>query len=327
MRNRDGSRGIGVLAAVLALGGVTACGDDAVDRLELALTAAEPAPVATPAVPTDTYPVIETTPVVETKAQPTTVVSYDAAEAAYRSGRHGDAVELFTGYVATRPANAHGHYMLGLSSWRAGDSDGAERALARAVELDGTNVRARTNLARVLLEQRRAADAVVHLEAALAVDMGAHEVWRVLGNAYAQLGSTEAALDAYREALVLHGDDAWSMNNYGLVLIQLSLFDDAVPPLARAIELVPGSATFQNNLGVALERIGELAAAARAFEAALVADDGHDRARTSLARVRARLDAVPEFAGIDLAAAARDFTEQVARWREGLDREGEGCLH
>jgi predicted Zn-dependent protease len=327
MRNRTGGQGIGVLVALVVVGSVVAaCGRDAVEGRELALAGGEPVPVlaAGPVVPVDTSSPSDPTRAAAPAARPA-AVTYAEAEAAFRSGRPADAAELFAAYVATRPGNAHGHYMHGLSSWRAGDPDMAGRALLRAVELDGTNVRARTNLARVLLEQRRPEEAVVQLEAVLEFDMSVHEVWRVLGNAYSQLGRAEDAMDAYREALVLNGDDAWSMNNYGLLLIQLSRFDDAVLPLARAVELKPGSAIFQNNFGVALERIGALAQAEQAFAAALVADSGHARARDSLARVRARLEGAQPHPTVDVSGFAPGFVEQVSRWREGLDRED--CQH
>jgi Flp pilus assembly protein TadD len=323
MRNRSDSIRLVTLVTLVAIGGVVACGERSSEGPPVVLAAASPS-----AVEVERVPAVETsTESVSTPAAPI-AVSYDDAQAVFRSGQYAESVTLFERYVATRPENAHGHYMLGLSSWRAGDAETAERALVRAVELDGSNVRARTNLARVLLEQRRPADAVTHLQAALAVDAGVHEVWRVLGNAHAQLGNVDDAIEAYREAIVLNGDDAWSMNNYGLLLIQLSHFYEAVPPLARAVELTPGSALFQNNLGSALERVGELTAAAQAFEAALAADASHARARANLARVSARIEAgMPARARADLSGYARSFDEQVQRWRAGLDDEEEGCLH
>lgn len=330
MRNARGRMGIGALVALVSVGALVACRGDAGETQEVAIArSAPPATAVDRVVAVDTAPVLAPPPVVQR------TVTYGEAESEYRSGRFVEAADLFSAYVAGRPQDAHGHYMLGLSSWRAGDLESAGEALTRAVELDGTNVRVRTNLARVLLAQRRPEEAVPHLEEALVSDPGSHEAWRVLGNARSQLGQVADAIDAYQEALALNSDDAWTMNNYGLLLIQQSRFEEAVPPLARAVEIMPGSALFQNNLGVALERIGELELAAQAYEAAITADESHDRARASLARVRARLEAIQPQAmqpgdTVELHSFASEFSEQVERWRYGIDDDYDddvACLH
>ena len=59
------------------------------------------------------------------------------------------------------------------------------------------------------------------------------------------------------------------MNNLGLIYIQQDRSDDALLPLARAVELRSNSPVFQNNLGTALERTGHVAAAKQAYEAAV----------------------------------------------------------
>lgn len=250
-----------------------------------------------------------------------TSVTYEEAESVFRKGRYDEAAEMFGVYVETNPANASGHYMLGLSSWKSGDHAGAEEALTRAVELNGETVKIRTNLGRVLLERGRAAEALPHLEKAVELEPTSHEVWRVLGNTYAQLHRSVDAIDAYRQALLLNDHDAWTMNNYGLVLIQLGRYDEALRPLARAVELVPLSATFQNNLGAALERVGELEGARGAFAAAVEADGTHSRAAVSLERVERRLVDTPMDAP-DLAVFARQFVEDMQAW---LSEEQHGC--
>lgn len=322
MRNSTGRMGLGALVALMAAGTLLACKGDAGKEDLVIARAAPPAVAVDRIVAEDTSPVSVPEPVVQK------TVTYGEAETVFRSGSYAEAADLFTAYVAARPQDAHGQYMLGLSSWRAGDLETAEQALVRAVELDGSSVRARTNLARVLLAQQRPEQAVPHLEEALVSDPGSHEAWRVLGNARSQLGHVADAIDAYREALALNRDDAWTMNNYGLLLIQQSRFDEAVPPLARAVELMPGSALFQNNLGVALERTGELELAAQAYEAAVEADPGHDRARASLDRVRDRIGTLPPRETAELHSFASEFGEQVERWRYGVDDDDEeGCGH
>jgi Tfp pilus assembly protein PilF len=136
----------------------------------------------------------------------------------------------------------------------------------------------------------------------------------VLGNVMSELGRSDEAIEAYRQALIRNERDAWSMNNYGLVLIRFGRFDEALAPLSRAVELVPGSPVFRNNLGIALERSGFHGSARDAFAAALAADSSYVKARTSLERVETRLGGQPGDT-IDLKVLAEAFIETIHHWR------------
>lgn len=240
-------------------------------------------------------------------------VSYADAEAVFRKGRYGEAEELFTAYTKRRPENGFGHYMLGLSAWKAGDRSVASDALARAVELDPENLKAKLNLGRVLIEEGRAVDALPYLEAAVGLAPESAEAFRVLGNVKSELGQIEPAVMAYRHALVLDAEDAWSMNNLGLLLIRQGRFDEALPPLARATQLKPASATFQNNLGIALEAKGYYSEAGDAFRAALETSPDHDRATISLARIAGR-ETPDDMMPLNLSGLAALFVDEVAIW-------------
>jgi Flp pilus assembly protein TadD len=261
-------------------------------------------------------PVVNTSEFVSTPS-PTpkrTNVTYKEAEAVFRKGHYQESKELFAVYVDSQPNNMQGQYMFGLSAWKSGDHKVAEQALMRAVEIDSVNIKVRTNLARVLLEQGRPQDALPHIEKAVELKPESHEVWRVLGNAYADAGRSEDALQAYREAIVRNETDVWSMNNYGLLLIRLGRFEEAVPPLARAVELNPGSPVFQNNLGVALERTDRVGSAREAFRAAINADSTYVKAKTSIERIETRLGEEPGDSA-DLSALAKSFVDEIQRWR------------
>lgn len=310
MRNTFSNRMHAIAATLTLAGAVLACDGGNTQQGQGRATAA---PVAQPVavVPVSDVSTIDTTPAVPTVPAD---VTYSDAEAVYQAGRFADASEMFAVYTASHPQNGWGHYMLGLSAWKAGDPERAIVAFERTVELDSANVKARTNLGRVLLEQGRANDALGHLEVARTLEPRSAAVLRVTGNALSEIGRPEESLAAYREALAIDPEDAWSMNNYALQLIRLGRFEDALAPLARAVELKPGSALFQNNLGVALERSGDLASAAASYEAALVADESHERARVSLDRVRQHLTG-DEVATTDLGALAILFLSEVESWR------------
>jgi tetratricopeptide (TPR) repeat protein len=241
------------------------------------------------------------------------VVSYATAESTFHARRYAEAMEMFDGYTKSHPQNPWGFYMLGLSAWKAGSLERAQRAFEDALALDPTHVKSLVNLGRVLLEADRPREARSRIEQAIALDSGSSDAYRVLGRIEAGLGNVDEALAAYRTALALDPEDLWSMNNMGLLLIQRGRFDEALGPLARAVQLSEGNAVFENNLGIALERTGHYTAAAEAYRAALAADSGYEKARVSLARVEGRADA-PGVDAVSVAQLGDAFAARVASW-------------
>ena len=293
------------LAGVLLLG--AACGGEEPEAPRgqpRRVAAAEPAVAVRTVADTAPRPAEPTPPVAR-------VVTYEEAEAAFRTGDYEEAARLFGWYAEQKPENAWGHYMHGLASWKTGDRGTAERSLARAAELHPDNMKVRVNLGRVLLESGRAAEAEPHLVHAVDLRPDSEDAWRVLGNVQAELGRGEEAEASYMRALGLNAEDAWTMNNLGLLKIRLGRYEEALPPLARAVELRPGSPVFQNNLGIALERSGYLVTAADAYRLAVAADSTYVKAATSLARVEPLAgQSRPDTA--DLTAMAREFAEELA---------------
>jgi Flp pilus assembly protein TadD len=239
-------------------------------------------------------------------------VTYDVAEAAFREGNYAEAVTLFTSYVEGKPDNAWGHYMRGLSAWKAGDDSTAEMAFDAALERDPEHVKSMLGLARVLIETGRAADALEELTLAAQVDSSS-QVLRLQGRAYDELGLVDQATDAYLAAIVRDDSDVWALNNLGYLYIRVGRESAAIGPLARAAELAPDNAVFQNNLGVALERAGYEGSAAEAFRAALAADSTYEKARVNLERVEGR--AVDLDVTADLGTMAQAFLDEVIAWR------------
>ena len=169
------------------------------------------------------------------------IVTYDEAEAAFRSGSYAEATELFGSYVETKSENPWGYYLLGLSAWKSGDLPRAEEAFERSLSLDPKHVKSYLNLARVLLETARPADALARVDSALTLDSLSNVACRLRGRALGALGDFEQAVDAYRRAITLDERDAWSMNNLGLLYLQEGWPEEALYPLARAVELGLGA--------------------------------------------------------------------------------------
>ena len=291
---------IPLLAVIVAMVVAAACGDKSPPRADASEGAVGPTATATTP---GTTPSVVVGP-----------VTFERAESVYHERRFDDAVALFRAYTETKPANPWGFYMVGMSSWKSGDRTGAEAAFGRALELDSTHVKAHLNLSRVLIEDGRPSDAVPHIERAIALDSASSEGYRLLGRAYDALGKTDSAVTAFEKALVRDDADVWAMNNLAMVYIREGKFEDALGPLARATQLSPEVATFQNNLGIALEQTGHLTAAAQAFQAAITADSTYGKASASLARVQ-QLTEDSSVPPVDLNALVGKFVLLIQQWK------------
>jgi len=118
---------------------------------------------------------------------------------------------------------------------------------------------------------------------------------------------------AYQRAIVKSDSDVWAMNNLGALYIRLERFEDAIGPLARAIELEDKVATFHNNLGMALELTGRFAAAIEQYRAALAIEGTYGKAVSNLQRVET-VKQDPSVTPVDLTERSKQFQEEIGRW-------------
>jgi superkiller protein 3 len=234
------------------------------------------------------------------------------AEAAYTARKYDEAAQLFASYTSANPDNPWGHYMHGLSAWKSGDSEQAMTSFDEALRLDPKHRKSLLNSARVLLDTGRPREALERVERAMAIEPLSAEGLRLLGRARYEMKQIPEAIDAYQRAIVLDERDVWAMNNLGLIYIQQDRSEAALPVLARAVELRADSPVFQNNLGTALERSGHVAAAKKAYEAALQADSSYAKAAASLERVTPL--AASDTTTVDLSTLVDEFKAEVRRW-------------
>ncbi len=214
-------------------------------------------------------------------------VSFAQGEAAYQAGKYVEATQMFEQYTAEKPNNPWGHFMLGLSESKVGDTVKAEKAFEEALRIDPDHMKSLLNLSRLLIDQKRFDEAIVKLAHAGEINPTSPEVHRLLGRTYTGQHKTDDAIDSYRRAIALDPTDAWSMNNLGLILIQKGRSSEATPLLAKAVELQKNVPTFHNNLGMALEQTARFKAAASEYKEALAADPGNAKVKSNLARIEA----------------------------------------
>lgn len=318
---RSAAQGIAIVAVLLVAVFVAGCGRDDGARSDYHKVTKRSQPAPTVTQPPVAAPATDLAAKEPEPAEPEVpkVVTYEEAEAAYMSRKYDLAVKLFSRYTQLKDQNQWGYYMLGLSAWKAGDPEYAEESFNKALELAPGHVKSMLNLARVLMETDRPAEALARLDGALEGDPGSAVVHRLRGRALAQLGRTDEAAGEYREAIRIDDRDAWSMNNLALMLIEQERFEEALPPLARAVQIDSNVAVFWNNLGMALERTGHIRAAEDAYNSAVLANEGYDKAYANLVRVEQVVEQ-PGTDPVDLIALAQQFAEQVERWQvAGVD--------
>lgn len=241
-------------------------------------------------------------------------VTYEEAETAFQARDYAAATQLFGSYVERKPDNPWGHYMLGLSAWKGGDHERAVEAFERALALDPTHVKSYLNLARVLLEVDRPAEALARIDSAIGFDSLSNVAYRLRGLALDGLDRVDEAIDSYQHALTLDEKDVWSMNNLGVLYLDVGWPDEALYPLARAVSLDSTQAVFFNNLGMALEQTGRWARAAEVYRQAVAVDSTHAKAVANLARIDGRADD-PFVDAVDLALLAQEFAGWIEGWR------------
>lgn len=286
---------------------LAACGGKEPETTDLAQ-----APVPTPS----TTPVtLAGGPTVTTPASsPARPVTFEDGETLYKEGKFAEAKDAFAGYVERKPENAFGHYMLGLASWKSGDLTGAEKAFNEALAKDPTHVKSLLNSARVLMDLDRNQEALERIQSARALDSTTTESVRLLARAQHRLGDVESAVTSYREALIADERDVWAMNNLGMLYIEQRKPQEALGPLARAVQLKPTSPIFQNNLGMTLELLGDLTAAKQAYDDALKADSSYAKAKANAERLG---DVVVDSSrtSIVVSEVAEVFRQQVKMWK------------
>ena len=216
------------------------------------------------------------------------------------------------------------------------DEDAAEPLVARAEQADLDGVGGRTYRAQLLSMQGRLSDALAVLQEARELRPERVDILRRIGQIQFALGETNAALETYREAMRLRGDDTGLIAEYVRQLRRAGQSAEALRVLMDVEELARGNATLR-ELRLDLEaEVGNRAEAMRIRKeilarepenranriklVRLLMDDARwDEARPLLDALRdegdtlelARLDARWHAEQGDLEQARREFTEYI----------------
>jgi tetratricopeptide (TPR) repeat protein len=269
----------------------------------------------------EAHPVESTTPAPVMTPDSNTVVTVEPKFTfpidAYNAGRYDDAVTMYTAHVGEKPNDAHGWYMLGLSSWKAGDLSRAKDAFDTSIGLDSSFAKSYFNQARVLLDLKRAPEALEMVEKGRTIDSTSPDGLRLKARAQSEGGDVDGALATYRELLVRDDADVWGLNNLGVLLLDRGQFEDALGPLARVVQVRPTSPVFQNNLGMALERSGHKVAALKHYEIGVAHDSTFMKVVKNAERLRMVVDSTAAVE-VNVMELAEQFRQKVKGWKEGV---------
>src|SRR5690606_9063778 len=142
------------------------------------------------------------------------------------------------------------------------------------------------------------------------------EALRVLARAQAAVGRVDEAVTSYRLALIADDRDVWSLNNLGMLYVEIGDPDAALGPLARAVQLKGTSPVFLNNLGVALELDGYPVTARDLFAEAVRSDSTYTKAVKNLERMKALVPDSAVVEGLSIKKVADLFRLEVEMWKE-----------
>jgi len=154
-----------------------------------------------------------------------------------------------------------------LALQRAGQFDQAEAAYRLVVERSPRKLRARVALGALLLAQRREAEALQVLDAALQLSPESAVLWHHRGVALHEQGEFAGAVASYDRAEKLGGRGADLHYNRANSLNELRRFDEALGEFDRALELQPGHARAQRNRGILKLLLGDYAGGLADYEA------------------------------------------------------------
>ncbi|MBT8114774.1 MAG: tetratricopeptide repeat protein [Arenicella sp.] len=212
----------------------------------------------------------------------------NAGSQALVDGNYALAVEEFRRATQNHPDDPRSWQSLGMGLAKTGDTEGAENAYLRALELADDNAVVHHKLAALLIETARYADAEKHLMQAIEIDERMLEAHAALASLLTRIGRTEEALKRFDTALSLDPQSGELAISRAETLIALGRSDDAVTALAAAARINPLDASVGLAYGVVLAEVGQLDKATKQIRRVLDAtkdDNTRGRAHYALGHV------------------------------------------
>jgi Tfp pilus assembly protein PilF len=185
-----------------------------------------------------------------------------------QAGDADGAIAAFDKAKKQAPKDPRPHYLTGVALQKKGDAAGAEKELRAALAIDPKLADVRNELASMLIERRRFAEAIVELKRAVADKPDQAEAWFNLGQAAAIQKDCATSMDAYAHATKLAPSDADGFINASVAARKCNKLPEATAAARQAVKLAARSPQAHLNLGIALEASGKLDDAASEYDVA-----------------------------------------------------------
>ena len=173
--------------------------------------------------------------------------------------------------------------------------------------------KAENNLANILIQLGRPAEAMAHYRLAVEIDPDYKEGRHNLGLTLAENGDVAGAVREYREALRIDPNYKEAHNSLAAALFYQGDLDGAISEYRRALVADPRFKEAHNNLGVALINQGNAAGAVAEYRAALALDPNYKEAHYNLGNALLELGKIDEAIGEYQAALRIDPRYESAR--------------
>lgn len=219
----------------------------------------------------------------------------DRAKERFELQDYFGAIHFLEELIAGGRAFADAHHLLGLCYQLVGQTERALTSLSDAIRLNPHYVEARIHRGVILGEQGRSAEAEEDFEAAREAGgtprdgLPAHHAAKLanhhalLGEAYAEAGALDRAIEQYVTALALGPTFHDLRYRLGRLLLETGRALEAREVLEEVAEARPGSAEVRCAVGLAAYLAGDAASAREIWEDVARAHPGDPRAGSYLA--------------------------------------------
>lgn len=211
------------------------------------------------------------------------MIRYDLALVCLHQRHYDEAIENLLKALDLDPFNPAMLDSLGYAYDKKGDREQAEIEFRRAVRADPKYLKARYDLAHVLMARGRMDEARNEAEIMLGLHPDQPRLHGLLAEIHLARQDYGQAFDESWKAVRLDDRYAEGFNLVGSASRRLGRYDDAVAAYARALALDENDVTARNNLGVCFAQMGRYKDAREQWESAL-------RIQPTNTGIRANLD-------------------------------------
>ncbi|HWY60615.1 MAG TPA: tetratricopeptide repeat protein [Rhizomicrobium sp.] len=250
---------------------------------------------------------------------------FQEAVSLHQKGELATAERLYLQTMAAAPENFPARYMFALLLYQQRRGAEALEAVAAALKLNPRDAAALSLRGALLQGVGRGEEALESFDAALAAKPDAAG-WYNRGRALQGLGRLEEALAGHGRAVALNPRHADAWFNCGLILTDLKRSEEALAALDKALTLNPDNAEAWKIHGILLQGLHRLKEALASFERCVAISPEHDEAWKNRGHVLCRMKRIPEALAsysrvleISPDSAETLYTRGMVTWLETYD--------